>query len=53
MAYVGRKPADAALTADDLASGIVSADKLASNAVTIPLFKSSAVIAAFAGVLPM
>jgi len=34
MAYVGRKPADAALTADDLASGIVSADKLASNAVT-------------------
>ena len=34
MAYVGSKPADAALTADDLASGIVSADKLASNAVT-------------------
>ena len=34
MAYVGRKPADAALTSDDLASGIVSADKLASNAVT-------------------
>ena len=34
MAYVGRKPADAALTTDDLANGIVTADKLASNSVT-------------------
>ena len=34
MAYVGRKPADAALTADDLENGIVTADKLASNSVT-------------------
>ena len=34
MAYVGKKPADTALTANDLANGIVSADKLASNAVT-------------------
>jgi len=34
MAYVGKKPADTALTANDLANGIVSADKLATNAVT-------------------
>ena len=34
MAYVGKKPADTALTANDLATGIVSADKLATNAVT-------------------
>ena len=34
MAYVGKKPADTALTANDLANGIVSAEKLASNAVT-------------------
>ena len=34
MAYVGRPPANAALTAADLENGIVSADKLATNAVT-------------------
>jgi len=34
MAYVGRTPANAALTAADLNNGIVSADKLATNAVT-------------------
>ena len=34
MAYVGRTPANAALTAADLANGIVSADKLATNSVT-------------------
>ena len=34
MAYVGRTPANAALTAADLDNGIVSADKLATNAVT-------------------
>jgi len=34
MAYVGKKPADTALTANDLANGIVSADKLATNSVT-------------------
>ena len=34
MAYVGRPPANAALTAADLNNGIVSADKLATNAVT-------------------
>ena len=34
MAYVGRTPANAALTSADLANGIVSADKLASNSVT-------------------
>ena len=34
MAYVGRTPANAALTAADLENGIVSADKLATNAVT-------------------
>ena len=34
MAYVGKAPANAALTAADLENGIVSADKLATNAVT-------------------
>ena len=34
MAYVGRTPANAAITADDLDNGIVTADKLATNAVT-------------------
>ena len=34
MAYVGRPPTNAALTAADLENGIVSADKLATNAVT-------------------
>ena len=34
MAYVGRTPANAALTAADLENGIVTADKLATNAVT-------------------
>ena len=34
MAYVGRTPANAAITASDLDNGIVSADKLATNAVT-------------------
>ena len=34
MAYVGRTPANAALTASDLENGIVSADKLATNSVT-------------------
>ena len=34
MAYVGRTPANAAITASDLENGIVTADKLATNAVT-------------------
>jgi hypothetical protein len=34
MAYVGRTPANAALTADDLADGIVSNSKLATDSVT-------------------
>ena len=34
MAYVGRTPANAAITAADLDNGIVTADKLATNAVT-------------------
>lgn len=34
MAYVGRTPANAAITASDLDNGIVTADKLATNAVT-------------------
>ena len=36
MAYVGRTPANAALTSDDLDNGIVSADKLANDSVTSP-----------------
>jgi len=43
MAYVGKKPADSALTANDLANGIVSADKLASNAVTTVKVNADAV----------
>ena len=34
MSYIGTKPADAALTASDIADGIISVDKLATNAVT-------------------
>ena len=34
MPYIGRTPANAAITADDLNNGIVTADKIASNAVT-------------------
>ena len=34
MAYVGRTPANAAITSDDLANNIVTADKLAANSVT-------------------
>ena len=36
MPYIGRTPANAAITADDLDNGIVTADKLATNAVTTP-----------------
>ena len=43
MAYVGRTPANAAITADDLANGIVSADKLATNAVTTVKVNADAV----------
>ena len=34
MAYIGKTPASAALTASDIADGIISVDKLATNAVT-------------------
>ena len=34
MPYIGRTPANAAITADDINNGIVTADKLATNAVT-------------------
>ena len=34
MAYVGRKPANAALTATDITDGIITSGKLASDAVT-------------------
>ena len=36
MAYVGKQPAATALTADDIADGIVSTDKLANDSVTSP-----------------
>ena len=36
MAYVGKTPADTALTSDDLADGIVSSSKISSDAVTNP-----------------
>ena len=31
MPYIGKKPADAALTADDITDGIISANKIASK----------------------
>ena len=34
MAYVGKAPANAALTASDISNGIITADKLAANSVT-------------------
>jgi hypothetical protein len=34
MAYVGKAPANAALTSSDINNGIITADKLASNSVT-------------------
>lgn len=34
MAYVGKAPANAALTTSDISNGIITADKLASNSVT-------------------
>ena len=34
MAYVGKAPANAALTASDIGNGIITADKLAANSVT-------------------
>ena len=36
MAYVGKAPADTALTSDDLVDGIVSTNKLANDSVTSP-----------------
>jgi hypothetical protein len=43
MAYVGRTPANAAITAADLENGIVTADKLATNAVTTVKVNADAV----------
>ena len=43
MAYVGRTPANAAITAADLSNGIVTADKLATNAVTTVKVNADAV----------
>tara|TARA_R110000868_G_scaffold394530_1_gene665889 strand:+ start:1093 stop:1938 length:846 start_codon:yes stop_codon:yes gene_type:complete len=34
MAYIGKAPANSALTADDITDGIIGADKLATNSVT-------------------
>ena len=36
MAYVGKAPADTALTSNDLVDGIVSTNKLANDSVTSP-----------------
>ena len=43
MPYIGRTPANAAITADDLNNGIVTADKIASNAVTTVKVNTDAV----------
>lgn len=34
MSYIGKAPANSALTADDITDGIIGADKLATNSVT-------------------
>ena len=43
MPYIGRTPANAAITADDLENSIVTADKLATNAVTTVKVNADAV----------
>ena len=43
MPYIGKAPANAALTADDLENNIVTADKIASNAVTTVKVNADAV----------
>jgi hypothetical protein len=43
MPYIGKKPADAVLTADDITDGIVSASKIASNAVTTAKVNADAI----------
>ena len=43
MPYIGRTPANAAITADDLENNIVTADKIASNAVTTVKVNADAV----------
>ena len=43
MPYIGRTPANAALTSDDLENNIVTADKIASNAVTTAKVNADAI----------
>ena len=43
MAYVGKAPANAALTASDISNGIITADKLAANSVTTVKVNADAV----------
>jgi len=43
MAYIGKIPASAAITASDLADGIISEDKLASNSVSEAKMKDDAI----------
>ena len=43
MPYIGKAPANAALTSDDLENNIVTADKIASNAVTTVKVNADAV----------
>ncbi len=43
MSFIGRKPTNAALTASDIADGILTADHLASNAVTTAKINADAV----------
>jgi len=43
MPYIGRTPANAAITSDDLENNIVTADKIASNAVTTVKVNTDAV----------
>jgi hypothetical protein len=43
MAYVGKAPANAALTASDIGNGIITADKLAANSVTTVKVNADAV----------
>jgi len=54
MSYIGKAPANSALTADDITDGIIGADKLATNSVTTVKVSNANITSAklASGVLP-